>query len=268
MPDAVKAAGLDTGSRSGQFLVAIRDVSARLAALQTAIPLALVILAAIAALTIWELAGLTARTRATETALLWSRGATTASLSARAGAEVGGDHRDRVRRGRRAWRRRCCGACEGRMPRHPLSGPVSGPQPPSSPRVPSRSALRTVRHRRARRVAADRAGRARSFAGAGGVVLLLDRRRASRPGSCATYGPVTQTALGGASVDPVTVVAPALILASVVLLGLYAFPLLAAAAERGAVRGTGAGAGRARSVAPHRSRSRDDRDDRARRRAS
>ena len=88
MPNAVKAAGLETGSRSGQFVVAIRELSARVAALRTAIPLALVILSAIAALTIWELAGLTTRTRANETALLWSRGATTASLSVRAGAEA------------------------------------------------------------------------------------------------------------------------------------------------------------------------------------
>ena len=65
------------------------ELGARLAALRTALPLALVILAAIAALTLWELAGLTTRTRATETALLWSRGATTASLAVRAGAEAG-----------------------------------------------------------------------------------------------------------------------------------------------------------------------------------
>ena len=123
MPDAVKAAGFEPGTRSGQFVVAIRELSARVAALRTAIPLALVILSAIAALTIWELAGLTTRTRATETALLWSRGATTASLSVRAGAEAAAGHRDRVRRGRRRGRDGAVepagGGCRGI---HPLVG--------------------------------------------------------------------------------------------------------------------------------------------------
>ena len=236
MPDAMRAAGLETGSRSGQFLVAIRELSARLAALQTAIPLALVILSAIAALTIWELAGLTTRTRATETALLWSRGATTASLSVRAGAEaavitaIGS----------------ATGVCVAALVLSRMQGADAAASTLwsglwAAAAVIAASALafslRTARTAAASR-AADRAGRARSFAGVGGVVLLLIAAGIST-WQLRTYGPVTRSAVDGASVDPVTVVAPALILASVVLLGLYAFPLIAAAAERGAVRGTG-----------------------------
>ena len=97
--------------------------------------------------------------------------------------------------------------------------------------------LRTVRTAGAARTA-DRAGRARGFAGVGGIVLLLIAAALST-WQLLTYGPITRSGFDGASVDPLTVVAPALVLAGVVLLGLYAFPLLATAAERTAVRTTG-----------------------------
>ena len=238
MPDAVRAAGLEPGTRSGEFGVAIRELTARVAALRTAIPLALVILSAIAALTIWELAGLTTRTRATETALLWSRGATTASLSLRAGAEAAAVT--------------AIGSAAGVAVAAMVLWSVQGADAAASAlwsglwaaaAAVAASALafwlRTVRTGAPGR-AADRAGRARSFAGVGGVVLLLIAAGIST-WQLRTYGPVTRTAFGDASVDPVTVVAPALILASVVLLGLYAFPFLAGLAERGAVRGPGMG---------------------------
>ena len=238
MPNAIRAAGLETGSRSGHFVVASRELSARVAALQTAIPLALVILSAIAALTVWELAGLTTRTRASEMALLWSRGATTASLSARAGAE--------------AATITAIGAAAGVAVAATVLWGVQGADAAASALWAGLWAaaaavlagalsfsLRTVRTAGAAR-AADRAGRARSFAGVGAVILLLIAAGIST-WQLRTYGPVTRTAFSEPSVDPVTVVSPALILASVVLLGLYAFPFLAAAAERGAVRGTGMG---------------------------
>ncbi|WP_439593624.1 FtsX-like permease family protein [Microbacterium sp.] len=236
VPDAIRAAGLETGSRSGQFVTSTRELGVRLAALQTAIPLALVILSVIAALTIWELAGLTARTRATEMALLWSRGATTASLSVRAGLEAAAIT--------------AIGSALGIGVAALVLWSVQGSEAVASTLWAGLWAaaaavaagalafsLRTIRTARAPR-AAERAGRARSFAGVGGVVLLLVAAALST-WQLRTYGPVTGRASGEPSVDPVTVVAPALILASVVLLGLYLFPALVAAAERGAVRGTG-----------------------------
>ena len=236
IPNDLEAAGLRTGSRSGQFLVAVQELSTRLAALQTALPLALVILATIAALTIWELAGLTARTRATETALLWSRGGSTASLSLRAGAEAAAVS--------------AIGCAAGVAAAAAILGSTRGADAAASVLVSGGWAgaavvavsalaffLRTVRFAGPERVA-DRAGRARGFAGVGGVVLLLIAAALST-WQLLRYGPITVTAFNDVSVDPVTVVAPALLLASIVLLGLYAFPLLAAAAERAAIRSTG-----------------------------
>ncbi|WP_457099442.1 FtsX-like permease family protein [Microbacterium sp. P5_E9] len=233
---ALKAAGLQTGVRSGRFLASAGELGTRLAALQTAIPLALVTLAAIAALTLWELAGLTTRTRATETALLWSRGATTASLSARAGAE--------------AAVVTAIGSAVGVSVAALLQWNAGGTDAAASALASGwwaaaaviavtalAFAVRTARTAGPAR-SADRAGRARRFAGAGGVVLLVIAAGLST-WQLLTYGPITGTGIGGTSVDPITVVAPALILASGVLLGLYAFPLLAGAAERTATRTTG-----------------------------
>lgn len=235
-PDALKAAGLVPGSRFGQFLVATQDVRGRLAALQTAVPLALVILAVIAALTIWEFAGLIARTRATEMSLLWSRGSTTLALSASAAAEAGAVTAIGCVAGIGAaaltlWAARGAEAAASVV----SAGVWAG----AAVVVVSAAAFaaRTARTANAG-TAAERAGRVRRFAGVGAVVLLVVAAALST-WQLLTYGPVTQTVFGGASVDPLTVVAPALILASVVLLGLYAFPPLAAIVERAAIRTDG-----------------------------
>ena len=53
-----------------------------------------------------------------------------------------------------------------------------------------------------------------------------------------TNGPITITRAGRAEIDPLTLVAPALNLAAIVLAALYLFPLVTRAAEAPAARVT------------------------------
>ena len=81
LPSAFRAAELGLPSLTGRFLLSARESQGLVAALQTAAPLALIVLGVLAALAIWELAGLLTRARSAETALLWARGATAHTLA-------------------------------------------------------------------------------------------------------------------------------------------------------------------------------------------
>ena len=81
LPSAFRAAELGLPSLTGRFCCRRGRARASWSALQTAAPLALVVLGVIAALAIWELAGLLDPRAIAETALLWARGATARTLA-------------------------------------------------------------------------------------------------------------------------------------------------------------------------------------------
>lgn len=234
--DAMSAAGLEPGSRSGRFIASAAEVAPRLAALRTALPLSLVVVVVIGALALWEIAGFAARARSAESALLWSRGATTAALAARAAVEsavvaaigglIGIAAATALIRSLRGGEAATAVAS---------AGPWAGAAAVTVAGIAF--AVRTA----ATRMSAHASGgveRGRRYTAIGALVVLAVAAVLST-WQLLTYGPVSTTALGDAAVDPVTIVAPALILASIVLLALCGFPLLATVAERRAARASG-----------------------------
>ncbi|WP_091707444.1 FtsX-like permease family protein [Microbacterium sp. cf046] len=238
MPAAFRAAGLGVPSLTGRFLLAARESQTLVAALQIASPLALVVLGAIAALAIWELAGLLARTRAAETSLLWARGATPGRLAATTAGEAAavvavgaalGTLVTVVALGQLPDASRAAliaGAGAGLVAVAISAGAFALRTAGSAGSVAATSARGQRRERAARSTAA-------------GVLALVAAAAIVCTWQLLTSGPITTDRTGRAGIDPITLVAPALILAAIVLAALFVFPLLAQAAEAPAARGAG-----------------------------
>ena len=232
LPSAFRAAELGLPSLTGRFLLSARESQGLVAALQTAAPLALIVLGVLAALAIWELAGLLTRARSAETALLWARGATAHTLATVTAGEA------------------ACVAAAGALVGVAVAASLLFALPDAlAPTLAAGAwaalvvatisagafALRTARSVGA----GGRRGRApRSIAA--GAIALVTAAAIVATWQLLTNGPITITRAGRAEIDPLTLVAPALILAAIVLAALYLFPLVTRAAEAPAARGAGA----------------------------
>lgn len=226
---------LSSYGNGGRLPLVSRQVLDRLDGLAAVQPLALLVIGAIAVLTLVELARLLSGSRASEVELLWSRGATPGGIAAGTAAEAGltavlgavigtgcalgvlllvGGSETVGDVGGAVWLVPVATVAIATIV-FGLSGLVAGRRP-------------------ARREAGVQSGRVRTIAGAGAAVLVAIAA-AVATWQLLLYGsPLTPTADGGTQVDPLAVLAPALVLVAVVLLALVAFPRVASLAERAA----------------------------------
>ncbi|WP_314508387.1 hypothetical protein [uncultured Microbacterium sp.] len=235
---AFSDAGLGLPNRSGRFVLAAREVEVLVAALRTAAPVALIVLAAIAALSIWVLAGLLVRARSEETTLLWARGATTARLAAGVSGEAS-----------------VVAAIGGTLGVAAATALLSA-QPAGLPSAVASGAVAA-----AAAVAVSAASFAARTAGASGSVTATSgaktgarTRRTVAVGvllvatagalistwQLLTSGPLTTTRSGRTEIDPIALLAPALILVAITLTGLYVFPFVVRGAAASSASGTAA----------------------------
>lgn len=238
-------------TQEGWFSLTSNELSARVHALDAVKPVALLMIAALALVTLLELGRLLSEIRGFEIELLWSRGATPGELARTTGIEAaivsafGG----LVGAGVAIAVLAALDGVDGVV----AAGAALWLVPLATAAVAviafGAQAYRATR-RSARRDSPERSGRVQRFAGAGVVVLVTVAATIS-VWQLQLYGtPVTPVAGGGTAVDPVTVVAPALALVALVLIGLLVFPRIAPLAERAASRRTGVdGILAARSVA-------------------
>ena len=249
---SVSDVDVSTLNRDGRLARTAVEIDSRVHALEAVQPIALIILGAIAVIAILELARLLAGVRSGETELLWSRGASASALmrstalesavAATLGAILG-----------TAGAALVLGVVGGR-PDAVLSAGSSLWAMPASAILGTIAVFAFTSFRAGRRPlgrdTATVSGRARSIAGAGGVVLVVAAALIST-WQLVLYGsPLTPTANGGLEVDPIAVLSPALGIVAVVLVGLIAFPRVVPLVERAARNGTGAtGILAARSVA-------------------
>ena len=241
---------LITLEKTGRFKRSAIELGTRVDGLQAIQPVALLLLAAIALVTLAELGRLLTTTRSSEIALLWSRGASALDIGLSTAAEVAFAAAVGALAG--------TGAAVGALallltpeaigtvgvalwliPLAVTAGAVL---------VVAGSAFRSAR-RQTVRDPSEAGGRARRLAGPG-VVILATAAAALSVWQLQLYGsPLTPTTDGGTDVDPIGVVAPALTLVAVVLLGLVLFPRIASLAELATRRSGIAGILAARTVA-------------------
>lgn len=238
----IRDAGVDTGSFDdrGRLVRTALIVQQRVDALRAVEPVALLVVGAIAIVTLIELARLLCALRAAELRLMWSRGATTRELAGSAAAETG--------------LIAVAGGALGAAVAVPVLLLVGGTEAVVGTgvalwAVPLAAALAAAAITAGATLAAtrafsrhdlpDEAGRVRRAAGPGAIVLVAVAAALSTWQLLLYGSPVTPTSSGGSQVDPIAVVAPALALLSLVLLVLLVLPLLAPAAERSARRTTG-----------------------------
>ncbi len=220
--------------KQGRFKLTALELGTRVDALRAVEPVALLLLAAIALVTLAELGRLLTTTRANEIALLWSRGASAtdvarstaveAALASAFGAVAG----TASAVGLLAWMgggldaALSTGAALWIAPLAVTVGAVA---------VVAGSAFRSAR-RQTVRDPSEASGRARRLAGPG-LVILVGAAAALAVWQLRLYGsPVIPANDGGTQVDPIAVVAPALGLIAIVLIGLALFPRIAALDER------------------------------------
>lgn len=220
--------------REGRLPRVAVQVLDRLEALSAVQPVALLIAAAIAAIALIELARLLGGVRAGEIELLWSRGAAPtriaaataveAGLVALVGAALGAAAAAGLLSLTGASVFAATGAALWAIPAG-TALVVAG--------IFALSGLLTAR-RQAKRDTGVRSGRARTIAGAGAAVLVSVAAAVSS-WQLLLYGtPLTPRSGGGTEVDPLAVLAPALVLVAIVLVALVAFPLVAPLVERAA----------------------------------
>lgn len=226
--------GLRGITRSGRFLQTVNALEARLAGLRAVEPIALLLLAGVAIVAFAELGRMLSVLRASETALLWSRGATAPGLAARSAVDAA------IVAGAGA----SAGVATAALALIALSG-----EPPGVailvPPVLATVALATVAvglailrsaSRQTVRDPGDSARRTRLASG--GVVVLALGAAAVSVWQLLLYGsPVTPTAGGGRAVDPVAAPAPVLALLGVSLALVALLPAAARLDERLAARG-------------------------------
>jgi hypothetical protein len=246
-----KVDGLETLEKQGRFAQTADQLGVRVRGLSAIQPVVLLLLAAIAIVALAELGRLLATNRATETALIWSRGASAADIARATGIEVAlasalglvlggaagvgvlilvtGSAAVVLTLGTAAWA-------------VPVAGALSACILAAVSSYRSAGVL-TVRD------PSDASGRVRRLT-APGLVILVSAAAALTVWQLRLYGsPVTPSSTGGSSVDPIAVVAPSLALIAIVLVVVLVFPLLAGLGDRVAGRGSIAGQLAVRTVA-------------------
>lgn len=234
-----KVDGLETLEKQGRFAQTADQLGVRVRGLSAIQPVVLLLLAAIAIVALAELGRLLATNRATETALIWSRGASAADIAIATGIEVAlaavlglviggaagvgalvlvtGGTAVLLTLGTPAWA-------------VPLAGALSAVllAAVSSYRSAGRLTVRDP---------SDASGRVRRLT-APGLVVLVAAAAALAVWQLRLYGsPVTPSSTEGSSVDPIAVVAPSLALIAIVLIVVLVFPLVAGLGDRIAGRG-------------------------------
>jgi hypothetical protein len=226
------SSNLITLEKQGRFKRAALEIGSRVDALQAIQPVVLLLLAAIALVTLAELGRLLTTTRSTEIALLWSRGATaldiarTTALETALAGVVGAGLGTGAALGALALALtpEAVGTVGTAIWAVPLAVTIAAVL------VIAGSAFRSAR-RQTVRDPGEGAGRARRLAGPG-LVVLATAAAALAVWQLRLYGsPLTPTTDGGTDVDPIAVMAPALTLLAVVLLGLVLFPRVASLDE-------------------------------------
>lgn len=233
--------GVDGGvrdlARAGQLVTTVRALEARVAGFRAAEPVALLVVGAGGLVTLVALGRLTARLRERESRLLWARGATPAALGGRAALEAG------VALGLGAAVGATLGGVLATLPRaDPAGGEAVGAPLVAAiallvalPGALSAGLAVAATVGAAERAATTARSRATRLAGGGTVLALVAAIVAV--GQLRLYGsPVVPTSSGGSLVDPLAVLAPALLLSAAALGALAAVPLLARLAERGDAR--------------------------------
>ena len=225
VPGALRDAGLGSPTQTGQFLRAADDVTVRLHALSGIGPAAAVVVAAMAALSLWALLGLLVEGRSSEIELLRLRGTTPQRLVASIAGEValtalaGGG----------------VGAVAGVVAVLAVNGGAAAGVAGTAALWGSvgvavvAGMLAAVRAARILRPAPG-ASRTRRSAGVAAVVLLAAAAAVST-WQLLTFGALPPVAQAARGVDPVTIAAPALLLAAVVIAGVVAFSPLARIAD-------------------------------------
>lgn len=229
---------LDTSSfgSAGRLPLVARQVLDRLDGLAAVQPLALIVVGSIALLALVELARLLAGVRAKEIELLWSRGATPGRIAGSMAGEAGVTAALGAGLGTAAALGVVALTGEG-VAAVRDTGPALWAVPVGATLVSAGlfwiSGYRAGR-RSARRDTGVQSGRARTIAGAGAAILVTVGAVVST-WQLRLYGsPLTPASGGGTQVDPVAVLAPALVVVALVLVGLIAFPRVAALVERSA----------------------------------
>jgi hypothetical protein len=230
--------GLETLEKQGRFAQTAEVLGVRVTGLAAIQPVVLLLLAAIAIVALAELGRLLAATRAEETALIWSRGASSGDLAVATAIEVGIAATLGMLLGGAAG----VGALVlstggtdvlGSLGVAAWAVPVAGAV--SAAGLAAFSSYRSA-GRQTVRDPSDASGRARRLT-APGLVALVVAAAALTVWQLRLYGsPVTPSADGGSAVDPIAVVAPALALIAVVLVVVLVFPLLAGVGDRLALR--------------------------------
>ena len=226
---------VDSLQRSGRFAAVATSIQSTVNALGAVAPVALLVIGAIALLTLTELGRVLVTLRSREHLLLWSRGDTVVGLTlaaaaeagivALAGAAVGG----------------AAGVLAVRLPLD-LLGPAVLTLPTAVAllatlafAVTAFTATRSI----ARGVAPEEGGRAARISGIA-APAFLSLAAALSTWQLLLYGsPVTPSRDGGTQVDPIAVLAPALVLLALVSLALAAAPLAARPLDRLSARSTG-----------------------------
>jgi hypothetical protein len=231
--DSVGSQGVD---QTGTLDTHAAELQRAIAPMAAAQPVPLLMLAAIGIVTIAELARLLDGVRTRETALVRSRGASARRIGVVAAVEAGIVAVVGAVVGVLAAQGVLALLAAGAVPL-PVGAGIAGAVVVLSIVLVAGTALRSARQA-FRRDTADDSGRARRFASPALVLLLLAAGVLSVWRLLALGSPVTATA-SGAQVDPIAVLAPALCLASVVLLGRAVFPWFAVRADRRSARSTG-----------------------------
>ncbi|CAN5285491.1 hypothetical protein BH11ACT3_BH11ACT3_15340 [soil metagenome] len=219
--------------QQGRFTRTALELNVRVEGLRAIEPVALLLLAAIGLVTLVELSRLLTTTRAAETALLWSRGASAVDVARTTAIEVGIAALGGAVIG--------TGAAVGFLL---LTGAANALRSLAALLIVvpvgivalavlafTISAFRSAQ-RQTVRDPVDASGRARRLVGPGLLVLVAGAAGLA-VWQLRLYGsPVTPTEEGGSAIDPIAVVAPALTLVAVVLAALVLFPVVAAFGER------------------------------------
>lgn len=223
---------LITLEKGGRLKRTAIDLGSRVDGLQAIQPVVLLLLLAIALVTLAELGRLLTTTRSSEIALLWSRGASaldvarTTAIEVALAAVVGAALGTGIALTALAMlvSPEALGALGMAAWLFPVLATVAAIL------VVAGSAFRSAR-RQTVRDPSEGAGRARRLAGPG-VAVLAVAAAALSIWQLQLYGsPLTPTADGGTDVDPIGVLAPALGLVAIVVLALIAFPRIATLSE-------------------------------------
>ena len=221
-------------SKNSRFLQTARDIGVRIAGLAAIQPVVVLLLLAIALVALAQLASLLTATRAGETALIWSRGASAADIARATAVEIGIVAFAGAAIGLGAGA--AClvllvGGIDVLAQFWPMTVVLTGGIMVAAIVLAALSAYRAAGGQTVRDPG-DASGRIRRF-GAPGVVVLMAGAAALSVWQLRLYGsPVTPAESGAQSVDPVAVLAPALALIAGVLAAAVAFHAVAAGVDR------------------------------------